>query len=152
VLDGSQPLTSQDHRVLRETAGRNRIICRNKTDLASAWQQKELGNLPEKILPVSAKTGAGLNEVSQALALGLTGGQPEPQPGEVVVSQRQAQALARAAGSTRRALSLLGQEEPPYELVSLELAQALECLGQVDGKEAPDQVINAIFQNFCVGK
>jgi tRNA modification GTPase len=38
------------------------------------------------------------------------------------------------------------------ELVSVDLAEALACLGEVDGQGAPDEVIEAVFRDFCVGK
>ena len=152
VLDTSQPLGEPDRRVLEETAGQTRLICLNKADLPRAWGPEQLGLTGETMIPASAKEGSGVDELARALARALTGGQREPQPGEVVVSQRQAQALERGLEACRQAQGLLEQPEPPFEMVSLELARALEFLGQVDGQGAPGQVIEAVFENFCVGK
>ena len=103
------------------------------------------------IIPL-CKFGQGLEELSQALGQTLTGGEPEPGPGEAVASARQAEALAGALEAGKRALAGLQTEEVQPELVSVDLAQALAWLGEVDGQGAPDQVIEAVFDNFCVGK
>ncbi len=152
VLDASCPPSAEDHQVLRETASRPRLICLNKADLPLAWPAGDLDLEADTVITTSARTGSGLDELTRALARALTGGQPEPQPGQVVVSQRQARSLQEVLHFTRNALRLLEQAEPPYELVSIELAQALRFLALVDGQDAPGQVIDTVFQNFCVGK
>ncbi len=152
VLDGSQPLTPQDEQVLAETADRPRLLCLNKSDLPRAWRPGGLGLGGESLLRVSARTGAGLDHLSRALARALTGDRPEPRPGEVIVSQRQARALQGVLRYSERALEMLLRPGPAYELISLELDQALSQLALVDGQDAPDQVIEAVFEQFCVGK
>ncbi len=149
VLDSSQPLTGEDQAVLAATAGLPRVIAANKSDLQPAWELGEAGEGAEK---VSAKYGQGLSELAEAIGAALTGGQAEPAPGEAVASQRQAEALAACAQATARALAGLESSEPRIELVSVDLAEALGCLGQVDGIDAPEAVIEAIFDEFCVGK
>jgi tRNA modification GTPase len=70
-----------------------------------------------------------------------------------VASARQAEALGRALEAGRRAACGLarGAELAP-ELVSVDLAEALAALGEVDGRSAPEEVIEAVFSEFCVGK
>lgn len=152
VLDGSQPLTRADHEILATSTGRTRLIAVNKADLGAAWELAELGDLGEiqPVLRVSAANGAGLEGLADRLGRALTGGQAEPSPGEVLASARQVAALRRCLGAVGRAGEQLGNEA--LELVSLELAEALAALGEVDGQGAPDEVIEAVFSQFCVGK
>ncbi|MBI5522877.1 MAG: tRNA uridine-5-carboxymethylaminomethyl(34) synthesis GTPase MnmE [Desulfarculus sp.] len=153
VLDGAEPLTAEDREVLAQAAGRPRLLAVNKSDLAPAWGLEEAG-LPAgaPALRVSAHTGAGLGELVAALKTALTGGQPEPPPGEALANQRQALALERALAAGQEAARLLARSDQPVELVSLELEEALLALGEVDGQGAPDEVIEEIFSKFCVGK
>jgi tRNA modification GTPase len=152
VLDGSQPLASEDREVLEATANLSRVIAVNKCDLDGAWALKEAEGQGAPALRVSAKTGAGLEELAAAVGEALTGGQAEPAPGEAVASQRQAEALASCLEAARRAASGLEAAQPQPELISVDLAEALFFLGQVDGIDAPEAVIEAIFEDFCVGK
>ncbi|MCB2228567.1 MAG: tRNA uridine-5-carboxymethylaminomethyl(34) synthesis GTPase MnmE [Desulfarculaceae bacterium] len=149
VLDQAAPLSDEDRAVLAATEGVPRVIAANKSDLDAAWP---LGEAGEGALSVSAKTGEGLTELAEALGGALTKGEAEPAPGEAVAGKRQAEALAASAEASRRALAGLESEDPQMELISLDLAVALAFLGEVDGIDAPEAVIEAIFDDFCVGK
>lgn len=150
LLDGSRPLTSADHAVLALCQDRPRLLVVNKADLPPAWQPSALGLGPT--LAISATSGLGLNELARAVAEALCQGAAEPAPGEVVVNARQRAALGRGLALVRRAVAELGRPEPRPELISLDLAGALAALGEVDGQGAPDEVIEAVFSTFCVGK
>lgn len=152
VLDGSQPLLDSDRQVLLASAGRPRLIAVNKADLGAAWELTALGSLGEAevVLRVSARGGAGLEGLAQRLGQALTGGQTEPQPGEVLAGTRQVAALNRCLSAVERAGEQL--RAGAWELASLDLAEALAFLGEVDGQGAPDEVIEAVFSQFCVGK
>lgn len=152
VLDGSQPLLDSDRQVLLASAGRPRLIAMNKADLGAAWELTALGNLgeAEMVLRVSARGGAGLEGLAQRLGQALSGGQAEPQPGEVLAGTRQVAALSRCLAAVERAGEQL--RAGAWELASLDLAEALAALGEVDGLGAPDEVIEAVFSQFCVGK
>lgn len=152
VLDQSQPLTPEDRAALEATADLPRLVALNKSDKPAAWQSADLGLDGEGLLRVSAKHGQGMDELSAALGRAVSGGAAEPKPGEVVAGARQREALGRCSEAIRRAASGLANENIEIELVSLDLGEALMALGEVDGQSAPDQVIDAVFANFCVGK
>ena len=151
VLDGSCPLTAEDQAVLEQTRALPSLLAVNKSDLATAWQPGALGE-QRPAFATSALTGQGLDQLILAMTAQLTQGAAEPAPGQVVVSARQAGALADCQEAVQRVAEALGGPQPPWELLSLDLQSALEHLGQVDGQTAPDQVIEAIFSQFCVGK
>lgn len=152
VLDGGAPLTNEDREVLAATKGTKRVIAVNKADLGRAWELDGLAGEGAPTLRVSAKQGTGLDELATAVGAALTGGQAEPAPGEAVAGKRQAEALSACAEAVHRALEGLAAESVAAELVSVDLAEALARLGEVDGVDAPDSVIDAIFDQFCVGK
>ncbi|MFH1059225.1 MAG: tRNA modification GTPase [Pseudomonadota bacterium] len=152
VLDGSQALSAEDRAVLDETAGQPRLIAINKADLGAAWDLSDLPAEAGPALRVSAKSGVGLTGFLERLAGLVTGGEPEPAPGEVLAGDRQAEALERVLQAATRAAGHLGADAPAPELASLDLAEALSALGEVDGLGAPEEVFEAVFSQFCVGK
>ena len=152
VLDGSEPLTSEDQAALKLSAALPRLMVVNKSDLPSAWGTESLGTGGEKALRVSALTGESLETLVVAAAELLTGDAREPAPGEFAANARQAEALGRCLEAVKRAAAGLETDEPQVELISLELAAALAALGEVDGQGAPNEVIEAVFRDFCVGK
>ena len=128
VLDGGQVMQAEDWEVLAATEWSPRLLVVNKADKAPAWEPQELD---APFLCVSAHTGQGLEDLLAALGQALTGGLPEPAPGEALANARQAEAFVRVRGAVERALA---------------------ALGLVDGRSAPDEVIEAAFANFCLGK
>lgn len=105
-----------------------------------------------KILPISAKTGWGLDELRKTLAeLGrkITGDGDET----LVTNIRHYEALAKASMSLTRVRSGLGGSQPlPPDLVAQDLREALYHLGEIVGEISTDEVLGSIFSHFCIGK
>lgn len=151
VLDGSMALQDEDHVILDDTHGLNRLIIRNKRDLDMIWDAVSLG-LTDEMLDISAKHGDGLNELSASAGSAITHGVGEPSPNDVVVNSRQREALTRCLAACLAARAALDSGDPHVELISVDLQTGLAALSEVDGKGAPDEVIDAVFRKFCVGK
>lgn len=69
----------------------------------------------------------------------------------IVAGDRQVRALAAARDSIRRAMSAVA-EEAPLEVVATDLREAVFALGEIDGREVTEQVLDRVFARFCVGK
>lgn len=105
-----------------------------KSDLPPAWEDPEF-------LPVSSLTGEGLDRLKEAVREALLG-----REGEVLLTERQVEALLRARERLEEALSL------PEDLMGLALEEAARALALLTGKEVAEEVVARVFQNFCVGK
>jgi tRNA modification GTPase len=99
-------------------------------------------------ISVSGRTGAGLAELERAIAVRLWG-EGAPQAVDLT-SQRHADAVRRASDCLDRAM--LALEESTLEVVSGEVGLAVEALGEITGENAPDELLDAIFRRFCIGK
>ena len=108
-----------------------------KTDLGQCWQAAGF-------LPVSAVTGAGLPELRAAVRAALLGSQTRSEAW--LTTERQADAARRALMHLAAARSL------PDDLASYELEQALGALAELTGRDVQEDVVDAVFRNFCVGK
>ena len=106
-----------------------------KSDLPPAWEDPEF-------LPVSSLTGEGLGRLKEALREALLG----REGGEVLLTERQVEALLRARERLEEALAL------PEDLMGLALEEAARALALLTGKEVAEEVVARVFQNFCVGK
>ena len=152
VLDGSEKIKEEDLGILENTAEKPRIIALNKADKEKTWKMPpEIAN-ERIVLAISAKTGQGIDNLIQKLREMLTKGKAEPMPGQASVNQRQALLLKKCLKSCRAGLDAIDSGEGKIEIASLEIGQALQYLGEVDGKYAPDEVLEEIFSKFCVGK
>ena len=126
-------------------AGVPRVLwLHNKADLlASPAVQGEPGHVP-----VSAKTGLGLDELHRRLrALSGAGDAGE---GAFSARARHVQALAQAAAHLQQARQELALER--LELAADALAQAHSALGEIGGRLSADGLLGHIFGTFCIGK
>ncbi|MEF2278087.1 tRNA uridine-5-carboxymethylaminomethyl(34) synthesis GTPase MnmE [Deinococcus sp. YIM 134068] len=132
--DGSQPREALPAN-LPDAARVLRV--RTKSDLPAVWSD-------EGMLAVSAVTGAGLAELRDAIHSALIG---DAARGEAwLTTERQADAARRALSHVRAARLL------PDELAGYELEEALRALADLTGRDVGEDVVDAVFRNFCVGK
>jgi tRNA modification GTPase len=112
-----------------------------KSDLApSAASRSELS--------VSGLTGAGVEALRERMVAEIwRDGAPQAVQ---LTSERHADALRRAAEALVRAQQ--AQAVSTLEVVSGELGLALEALGEITGESASDELLDAIFRRFCIGK
>mgnify|MGYP000208233751 CR=1 FL=1 len=45
-----------------------------------------------------------------------------------------------------------GPAASAYDCLTIDLTQALHDLGEITGEDVPDEIIDEIFAQFCVGK
>lgn len=104
-----------------------------------------------KMIPISAKTGSGLPELTEALAeIGrrITGDTDET----LVSNIRHYEALSRAATALGRVRDGLKVATLPPDLIAQDLREALYHLGEIVGEISTDEVLGNIFRKFCIGK
>ena len=109
------------------------------------------GALRDGDVATSSTTGAGLDELRRRV-LELAGvGQAERGDQHVVVSARQHALLTAAAAglATTRAGLTAGV---PTELLALDLRAAMNALAAVTGREVTEDMLDAMFARFCIGK
>jgi tRNA modification GTPase len=147
VLDRSRPLGADDRSLLAETSGQNRIVVANKADLAAAWDAEATGTA---LVEVSALTGDGLDALRIALQQASAGDGPSRDT-PALTNLRHIDLLdgARMAITRARDAAMGGVSE---EFVLADLHEARAALEEVTGARTPDDVLNAIFAKFCIGK
>lgn len=104
-----------------------------------------------KMVPISAKTGSGLPELTETLAeIGrrITGDTDET----LVTNIRHYEALSRAATALGRVRDGLKVATLPPDLIAQDLREALYHLGEIVGEISTDEVLGNIFRKFCIGK
>jgi len=146
VLDRSSPLTADDELLIEQTAARPRVVVANKSDLAPAWDPAQL-TMPA--IELSARTGDGLDQLRQALTGASHGETARDTPAvtnlrHVALLERAREALQRARGAAAAGT--------PEEFVLSDVHDARARLEEVTGARTPDDMLQAIFARFCIGK
>ena len=154
VLDQSRPLEEQDAALLADTQSIDRIVVVNKIDLPAAWSdlRSDSGVEAGSVVRISLVDDEpdALTRVSRAVSRALLAGEELRDP-PAITNLRHIDLLERARGALRRAASA-ADTLAPEELVLADLAEAQESFGAVTGQRTPDDVLNRIFSEFCIGK
>ena len=103
-----------------------------------------------KIIPISAKTGAGLSDLRSYLAFSqrdLLGDSDTT----LVTNHRHVQALTDARTSLLRVREGLASGLTT-DLAAQDIREAIYHLGSIVGEISTDEVLGNIFRNFCIGK
>jgi tRNA modification GTPase len=148
VLDGSAAITAHDRELLEETSDRPRIVVATKIDRGVVWAPIDIGLT--SCVNVSATTGAGVDDVRAALARVLVS-QEAARDVPAISNIRHVKLLEDARAALARA-EAAASSGTPEEFVLADLNDARARLEEVTGARTPDDVLNAIFSRFCIGK
>lgn len=151
VVDAGVGISPVDEDFIRGHPGA--VLAWNKIDEPSATP------VPPGWIGVSAVTGAGEAELVAAIRGALLGGgtvasalgQGAVPAGIRIGTERHRAALLRAASSLADAEESIANGEP-VDIVAVDVASALEGLGEISGETTSEDILESLFSNFCVGK
>ena len=150
VLDGSAPLTREDEEAIAAARrARRMLVLVNKADLPQVLDTAALRVRFGEVIPLSARSGAGVDALCRAVEELCAGG--ETPRGELLTNARQAESAQRALDAVRRAEQALRSGLSP-DAVLTDAEEALEALAEFSGKRVRDDLVATIFSRFCVGK
>lgn len=149
VLDGSCVLDDDDRQVLSKAKEIPHLVIVNKNDLPLRLDLRQLNG--SRYVQLSARTGAGLDELREALRGFLLEQKTDLADDLILTSARQHEAVSRALEGLNSAAVALG-ENVPHEMVLLDLYQALSALDELTGEVVTDDILERIFSTFCIGK
>ncbi len=150
VIDGSAGMDAEDRDVLDATKDKTRIILLNKSDLASNVTA-DMFDGKDTVIEISAKTGVGTDKLADAIEKLCKLDAIETENGRIITNMRHKTALIGARDALIRVADAL-DNGMPSDIVSIDIAQALDSLGEITGETVSESVVADIFHNFCVGK
>jgi tRNA modification GTPase len=151
VFDVSEPFTDEDENYLKHFAHKKQIIVRNKIDLAPRPAFPPVDLPGSQVVNVSALSGTGIESLKHAIKDLVWAGEINAEMLQVMINARHQDALRRAHEATVRTLEAL-RADLTLELVAMDLRIAVNAVGEVVGKTATEDLLDAIFSQFCIGK
>ncbi len=152
VLDGSVGLQDDDRRLFESLADKTHLIVINKSDLPRAWDRGALCRWTARpVIDVSARTGEHIMELEQVVLKSVFDGPPAWEEGAWVSNARHIEALRRGREGLMRAVDSL-KKGLPLDVAALDVRAAAESIGEITGTLCSDEVLDAIFSKFCIGK
>ena len=141
VYDASQGMNEDDNSIFELVKDKNYIMIANKADLA---KDKAGG-----AINISALTGNGISDLKELLTSKVCSIEPENL--EFVTNTRQQACLNKAKNALDQAL-LAAQLGELQDMISIDVKSALLALDELTGELITDNILDNIFENFCIGK
>ncbi|MBD3168097.1 MAG: tRNA uridine-5-carboxymethylaminomethyl(34) synthesis GTPase MnmE [candidate division Zixibacteria bacterium] len=140
-----------DDRIVLDTVGENeKIMVMNKKDLYkdSEWERL-VNNPPREIeISISALTGENVDRLLNAVYERALASDDIINREILITNRRHYNCLRRAVEELENALSSSGGRE----ILAENLRLALNHLGEITGEVTTEEILNSIFDNFCIGK
>jgi tRNA modification GTPase len=151
MLDASRPLDHDDLFIEKELSNSKVILILNKCDLPEAIK------LPATLashatVRISTQNGVGIDCLHRSIHNFFLHGRAVDGREYVALSNsRQRDALEKCRDLLQRFTANIAAGFN-LELLSVDLRESLRAIGEVTGETTPDEVLDLIFQRFCIGK
>jgi tRNA modification GTPase len=145
VVDGSAA-QMEAHRVPIPEGKRGHILVLNKADLGlhPGWSGVEA-------VALSCQSGEGIDKLRATMRDAVWTGAVAPNQQIVAINARHQSCFQQALQALERAQAALQRGEAP-EFVALDLREGLHALGEVTGRVDVEEILGAVFSQFCIGK
>ncbi len=148
LLDGSEGLREEDKYLIKEIKQKNKlvIIAINKIDVENkiSWGEGEF-------LKISALKNIGLDELRNQIFDIIYNGHCKTPEGIFITRERHRELLSKSQDFLSKAINAINQNLSP-EFIAADLRLSLDSLGEITGETYSEDVLNRIFQEFCIGK
>ena len=142
MYDSSAPMNDTDKKIFELVKNKPFVKVANKADIGKFFD--------EDSIKISTKTGENIGKLKEIIKTNVIGGN-NVEDIEYVTNQRQQECLTLAKNHLETALSAIEVEEL-QDLISIDIKSALLALDEISGEVVTDEILNNIFENFCIGK
>jgi len=153
MVEAGEALSGDDFNIYEMIHGKRCILVANKIDLVDAefvfavpdaWRQTPA-------IKISALYGSGLSALKD-LIVEVSMGEFKLEAGNTIIPNlRHKIALERSAQLAMAAVEEINKKTP-FELIAIDIREAMDALGEIIGLTAREDVIDHIFSRFCIGK
>ncbi|MEJ2058791.1 MAG: GTP-binding protein, partial [Desulfofustis sp.] len=151
VIDGSTDLSPEDISLFDAVSHKPMIVVINKCDLKRCVDAPAHRRILDNALAISAREQIGLDTLKQRIFNRITGGKEQWQEEGCTPNLRHKAALEKSLVALERVCYGL-QEGLTNDLITIDLLDCLDHLGEIVGETTTEDVLDVIFEQFCLGK
>ena len=153
VLDSSRPLDQEDIQILENIDQTKSLVILNKTDLDCEMDIEGLKSYvdPENIINISALKGHGIDLIHDRIEDLVFEGKISDSSDLMITNSRHRDAIYKSMVSIGDAINSLN-DRLPYDFIEVDLKDAWDSLGCINGDTIEEDLLDTIFSNFCIGK
>ncbi len=153
LLDRSEPLSMGDKVIMDEIKDKKVIVVINKADLPKRLEVGQIRKIlhDKRMIEISVTEERNLKELEGAISEMVWGGVISADHTVMVTNSRHKALLGRTKDVLTRFLKNFAEKAPP-EFLMLEVEEAIDSLGEITGESIDTDILDKIFNDFCVGK
>ncbi|MBF0406125.1 MAG: tRNA uridine-5-carboxymethylaminomethyl(34) synthesis GTPase MnmE [Candidatus Riflebacteria bacterium] len=153
IFDVSAPLTKEDYDVINEirNSAKPSVIVFNKCDLLYTLQESDtelFSGFPS--VNISALSGSGIDELLKHIEQKIKDSGMENLEEMIYLGAHQISSLEAAIEALKRTIAGSGTIFP--DMLAVELGDTIKHLGSVTGDTFDINMLDRIFETFCIGK
>lgn len=150
VFDASQTLERLDEEWLHSLDPERTVAVVNKSDLPPALDLEKIWDAFPHWALISAVSGDGLEELEKQVSSILETGDFRPMDG-VLLTERQRDNVRRALEAVEEGRAAL-ENGMTLDAVTVCVEDGLSALYSLTGENVSEEIIDRVFEEFCVGK
>lgn len=148
VVDGSNALDKEDLDLINSLDKNKTILVVNKSDKVQVAEVSQFGF--KNLISISASKLLGIDELKEKI-YNLVFDEKIISSNILLTNIRHINSIKNAIIGLNKAISSI-KDKASMDLVSLDIKEAWNCLGEITGQTETESIIDAIFSKFCVGK
>ena len=148
LIDSTKGPDGEDENVIKRLRADSLVVCFSKSDLPMSAKNKENKGLFDKSVDISIRNKSGMEELKSELRkiaeeknVAKTEGKRDRMVYEAIKAKK---SLNEAKKALKKGLSL--------DFAEVDVKNAYAYLGNITGDTASEEVINKVFERFCLGK
>lgn len=151
IFDSSRELEKEDEKILDYIKNKKVIYIRNKTDLKNKLDLSSYEEFEKEIINISILQNQGLDDIINKINKLFFEGHLNVTDELIINNVRHKNLLIKAKNSIEEVLSSI-ENNMTIDFIEIDLKEAMEQLGLIVGKSVSDDLVDKIFNEFCIGK
>ena len=167
MLDASSPINEEDLHIIKFVEGKKKVVIINKIDLSAETALSDPGSstvpirdrkrrLPhlfkgDAVVEISVEKKINIDLLERSILDIVWSGKFTQGEGVIITNARHKELLDKAFNNMLSVSKAVKDAIHP-ELIAVDLKEAIFNLGLIVGRSASDDILDKIFENFCIGK
>ena len=153
VIDASRKISDEDESIQGLIKEKNVLLIQNKMDLVNDQNKVKIPESWPKwpIVSISARYDKEFGVLEEAIRKSAQG-ENFNNESSIIPNLRQCRLLDKAKEALERGAQILESDDDGWSLAACDLQEVLECIDSAVGQKIDTDILNNIFEQFCIGK
>ena len=148
VLNSNEELSEEDKEILEKTKDKTRIIVLNKNDLE---RKLVIPTYLKNVVETNTNDYEGITTLKEKIKELFNLEQIATKDYTYLTNSRQI-SLAKQAYKNLLDAEQAIEDDQPVDMIEIDLKDCFDTLGEIIGATYSEEIIDNLFENFCVGK